>query len=292
MSLLQIENLNVVFRHRFSDKPVLRDICLQLERGEVCALVGESGAGKSMVAKSILGLLPQTARVRSGRIVFDGINLLSRRLVSKQNRRKLVGQRIALIPQDPMVSLNPVKKIGLQMSEFIRLHLNKNKAGARDLSLTLLQDVMINDAERVYDAYAHQLSGGMRQRVLIAMAFACKPDLIIADEPTTALDVTVQMQVLKLLRKLQQQNKTTILFVTHDLGVVSKIADRVVVMFDGRVVEDSTAQRIFNDAAHEYTRALLMATPRHDLPLRIVTPVPKSLIDRLRQETLAVDNAN
>jgi len=249
MSLLRIENLNVVFRQKFTDKPVLRNVSLQLDRGAVCALVGESGAGKSMVAKSILGLLPQTARVRSGSIVFDGVDLLSRRFAGGKNRRILTKRRIALIPQDPMQSLNPVRKIGMQMSEVIMLHLDKDKAAARDLSLSLLEDVMIKDPARVYDAYAHELSGGMRQRVLIAMAFSCKPDLIIADEPTTALDVTVQMQVLKMLRSLQQQNNTSILFVTHDLGVVSKIADRVVVLFDGRVLEDTTAQMLFQNAS-------------------------------------------
>jgi len=291
MSLLQIEKLDVAFRQRFSTTPVLRNVSLLIERGEVCALVGESGAGKSMVAKTILGLLPQSARVRGGSVIFDGIDLLSQRLFSKINRNKVIGQRIALIPQDPMVSLNPVKKIGIQMSELIGLHLGINKTAAHDIALSLLKDVMITDPERVLNAYAHELSGGMRQRVLIAMAFSCKPDLIIADEPTTALDVTVQLQVLKMLRLLQQRNNTAILFVTHDLGVVSKIADRVVVLFDGRVIENATAQQLFHSAGHEYTQALLNATPRYDLPTRSITPVSQTLIDRLQQETRLVDDA-
>lgn len=288
MSLLEIKDLNVVFRQRFTDKPVLRDITFTLQQGEVCALVGESGAGKSMVAKSILGLLPQTTRVRSGQILFEGKDLLHAR---SRARLKLLGKRIALIPQDPMLSLNPVRRIGVQMDEAIRLHLGERKDAARKASLALLNEVLIQDPTRVYNAYAHELSGGMRQRVLIAMAFSCGPELIIADEPTTALDVTVQMQVLKMLRAMQQRKNTAILFVTHDLGVVSKLSDRVVVLYDGRVIEDSPVQTIFDAPEHEYTAALLTATPRYDMPGRPIMPVPDELIQRLRQRTRILDDA-
>ncbi|MBX2884050.1 MAG: ABC transporter ATP-binding protein [Granulosicoccus sp.] len=288
MSLLEVNGLHVVFRQRFTDKPVLRDISFKLHQGEVCALVGESGAGKSMVAKSILGLLPETTRVRAGEIVFDGQDLLRTR---SRKRLQLFGKRIALIPQDPMVSLNPVRRIGVQMDEAIRLHLRHSKGAARNLSIELLKEVLINDPERVYDSYAHELSGGMRQRVLIAMAFSCGPDLIIADEPTTALDVTVQMQVLKMLRSLQLSKNTTILFVSHDLGVVSKVCDRVVVLYDGRIIEDAPVKKIFDSPEHEYTAALLRATPRYDKPGQAITPVPDELIQRLRQQTRSVDDA-
>ena len=288
MSLLQIENLNVVFRQRFSDKPVLRGVSLQVDRGDVCALVGESGAGKSMIAKAILGLLPASAKIRGGSIQFDGMGLLQKGSTRRKSNN-LIGHRIALIPQDPMVSLNPVRRIGVQMSDIIMLHLGESRAAARQQSLSLLEEVMIKEPERVYESYAHELSGGMRQRILIAMAFSCSPDLIIADEPTTALDVTVQMQVLKMLRSLQQKKNTAILFVTHDLGVVSKISDRVVVLYDGHVLEDSPVESLFNSPQHEYTRALLAATPRYDQPTRTVTPVPESVIDGLRHEKAAID---
>lgn len=287
MSILQISNLRVGFRSRFRTTPVLRGVNLSVSAGEVCAVVGESGAGKSMVAKAILGLLPDAARIQEGSIGFDGTDLLS---LAPQALSQLLGRRIALIPQDPMVSLNPVRRIGQQMCDAICLHLNLSKTAARQASLQLLQEVLIKDPERVFNAYAHELSGGMRQRVLIAMAFSCQPDLIIADEPTTALDVTVQMRVLLLLRTLQRQRKTAILFVTHDLGVVSKISDRVVVLYDGRVLEDSTASILFSSPVHAYTAALLEASPRYDQPDKPIVPVPASLISQLNAETQQLDN--
>jgi len=205
VSLLQISELCVGFKSAFKTTPVLRNVNLSICSGEVCALVGESGAGKSMVAKAILGLLPKAARIQQGEVWFDGSNLLTMR---PNARAKLLGRRIALIPQDPMVSLNPVRPIGKQMCDALCLHMGIDATAAREESLKLLDEVMINEPQRVFDSYAHELSGGMRQRVLIAMAFSCNPDLIIADEPTTALDVTVQKRVLFLLRRLQQKNQT------------------------------------------------------------------------------------
>ena len=286
MSILQVSDLRVGFRSGFHTTPVLRGVNLSVRTGEVCALVGESGAGKSMVAKTILGLLPDAARIQQGKVWFDGTDLLSLR---PRALSKLLGRRIALIPQDPMVSLNPVRRIGQQMCDAICLHMNVDRTVARQASLQLLTEVMIKDPERVIEAYAHELSGGMCQRVLIAMAFSCEPDLIIADEPTTALDVTVQMRVLLLLRSLQRQRKTTVLFVTHDLGVVSKISDRVVVLYDGRVLEDSPVDTLFTQPAHAYTAALLEASPRYDEPDKPIIPVPASLISQLSAETHQLD---
>jgi peptide/nickel transport system ATP-binding protein len=281
MSILKISDLRVEFKSGFHTIPVLRGVNLSVSAGEVCALVGESGAGKSMVAKAILGLLPDSARVQQGKIWFDDTDLLSLR---QRALSRLLGRRISLIPQDPMVSLNPVRRIGLQMCDAICLHLKVDRAAARQASLQLLDEVMINDPERVFESYAHELSGGMRQRVLIAMAFSCEPDLIIADEPTTALDVTVQMRV------LLRQKKTAVLFVTHDLGVVSKISDRVVVLYDGRVLEDSAVGTLFTKPTHAYTAALLEASPRYDRPDKPIMPVPKILISQLNAETQQLDS--
>ena len=286
MSILDIQNLRVAFVQGLTSTPVLRDVSLSIATGEVCGLVGESGAGKSMLAKSILGLLPSVARIQKGSVTFQHSDLLT---LKPRALSRIIGHKIALIPQDPMVSLNPVRRIGVQMCDALCLHMNLDRAQARRRSLELLEEVLIKDAERVFEAYAHELSGGMRQRVLIAMAFSCEPDLIIADEPTTALDVTVQMRVLLLLRALQKKRQTAILFVTHDLGVVSKICDRVVVMYDGRVLEDSPVEVLFNDPQHTYTAALLAATPRYDEPDRPIVPVPAVLTEQLTAQTIAMD---
>jgi len=282
MSLLAIHQLRV----DIDRSPILRDVSLGVADAEVCGLVGESGAGKSMVAKAILGLLPRSARIRGGEILFNGQDLVS---LSAAARRKLLGKDIALIPQDPIGSLNPVRRIGDQISDGLMLHLGISKSGAKQRALSLLADVLITDPERVYDAYSHALSGGMRQRVLIAMAFSCSPKLIIADEPTTALDVTVQKQVLRIIRSLQHKQGTSLLFVTHDLGVVAKICDRVVVLFDGRVLENTAATELFDTPGHPYTRALLNAMPRFDQPDKPLDPVPAAVIERLVADTAAFD---
>ncbi|MFK7855297.1 MAG: ABC transporter ATP-binding protein [Granulosicoccus sp.] len=289
MTILSITDLHVGFRSRFRTTPILRNVNLSVNQGEVCALVGESGAGKSMVAKTILGLLPQSARVQSGKVLFDGSDLLSLRPRALSN---LLGRRIALIPQDPMVSLNPVRRIGEQICDALCLHMKVDRSTARLASLALLDEVLIDDPERVFKSYAHELSGGMRQRVLIAMAFSCEPDLIIADEPTTALDVTVQMRVLLLLRAIQRRKRTAVLFVTHDLGVVSKISDRVVVLYEGRVLENSPVDKLFAEPTHAYTAALLAASPRYDKPDAPIAPVPASLLNQLSAETRQLDGVD
>jgi len=281
MSLLSIEDLSISIRQRRTSVQVLSSINLSVAAGEVCALVGESGAGKSMIAKAVLDLLPDAATINTGRIQFQGTDL---RALSPRQRLKLYGHDIALIPQDPMVSLNPVRRIQDQVVDGIRLHLGLSRKDALLQAGAALEEVLIRDPERVLNAYTHELSGGMRQRVLIAMAFASKPKLIIADEPTTALDVTVQRRVLSLIKLLQKKYDTAILFVSHDLGVVAKLCDRVVVMYGGHILEDSPTSELFAHPGHEYTKALLSATPRYDRPNIGVTPVPVDVLSRLHAE--------
>lgn len=281
MTLLTVELLNVAIKQQRRLTPVLSDISFAVQPGEICGLVGESGAGKSMIAKTVLGLLPEQARILSGSMSFDNVDLIN---ASRRQRMALYGREIALIPQDPMVALNPVRKISDQLCDGIRLHLGLSRYDAGKLAVKSLEDVLIRDPSTVMDSYAHQLSGGMRQRVLIAMAFSTRPRLIIADEPTTALDVTVQRRVLSLIKLLQEKNDTAILFVTHDLGVVAKLCDRVIVLFGGKILENAQATTIFSNPAHDYTRALLAATPRYDRPNAVINPVSESLLTSLRHD--------
>ena len=209
---------------------------------------------------------------------FDGRDITH---LPERERRRLMGRGLGLIPQDPMTSLNPAYRIGGQIADVLRLHLGMDRAAARARALELLDDVHIREPERVLRQYPHELSGGMRQRVLIAIAFACRPKLIVADEPTTALDVTVQRQVLALIKEMQAQEGASILFVTHDLGVVAKICDRVTVLHGGRVLEAGDTRRIVEAPQHDYTKALMAATPRHDRPGDLLRPVPEALTARL-----------
>ena len=286
MSLLDVVDLCVDLKSSRALQPVIRHVNFSMQPGQIVGLVGESGAGKSMIAKTILGLLPRTALIRQGQILFNGVDLLQLKLRSLS---LLLGRKIALIPQDPLGSLNPVRQIGVQLSEGIRTHLGVDTASAQRRSLELLEEVLITEPKRVYSAYSHELSGGMRQRILIAMAFSCEPELIIADEPTTALDVTVQRRVLSLIRNLQKKRDTSLLFVTHDLGVVAKICDSVVVLFDGRILEQSDVQALFTKPQHAYTTALIEAMPRYDQPDKPIKPISDSLIARLFDETRAMD---
>ena len=286
MSVLDIRNLSIDIGPGKQKTPVLRQVNLNIASGQVCGLVGESGAGKSMVAKTILGLLPGSAEIKSGSIHFYDRDLLT---MSSAQKRKLLSREIALIPQDPMISLNPVKRIGKQLGEGMQLHLGISKSAAERRALVLLEDVLIKEPKRVLESYAHELSGGMRQRILIAMAFSCEPQLIVADEPTTALDVTVQRKVLSLIQSLQQKSNTAMLFVSHDLGVVSKICDQVAVMFDGRIIEHCETGLLFQGNRHPYTQALLDATPRYDQPDKLINPVSKELLQQLVRETKEID---
>ena len=241
---------------------LLHGVSLDVAPGEVHGLVGMSGAGKSMIGRAVLGILPPSVRITAGSIRLDGRELVG--LSERAHRAALRG--LALIPQDPLSALNPSRRIGAQVTDVMRLRHGLSAASAEARALALLADVHIRDPARVLRCYPHELSGGMRQRVLIAAAFAAEPRLIVADEPTTALDVTVQKQILRLLRDLQRRHATAILFITHDLGVVAKLCNRVTVLRAGRVVEQAPVADIFARPRDEYTRALFAATPRYDRP--------------------------
>ncbi|MDE0716404.1 MAG: ABC transporter ATP-binding protein [Rhodospirillaceae bacterium] len=286
--ILSVRNLHLAVAGRHRDTPILRDVSLDIIPGEVHGLVGESGAGKTMIGKVILGIQPSRAVITGGSVRFDGRDITH---LQERERRSLMGRGLGLIPQDPMTSLNPAYRIGGQVADVLRLHLGMDRAAARARALELLDDVHIREPERVLRQYPHELSGGMRQRVLIAIAFACRPKLIVADEPTTALDVTVQRQVLALIKEMQAQEGASILFVTHDLGVVAKICDRVTVLHGGRVLEAGDTRRIVERPQHDYTKALMAATPRHDRPGDLLRPVPEALTARLNEEALAYDAA-
>ena len=284
--ILSVRNLHLAIAGRRRRTPILRGVSLDIAPGEVHGLVGESGAGKTMIGKVILGIQPSRAIVTGGSVLFDGRDIVH---LPERERRRLMGRGLGLIPQDPMTSLNPAGRIGGQIADVLRLHLGLDRAAARVRALDLLNDVHIREPERVLRRYPHELSGGMRQRVLIAIAFACRPKLIVADEPTTALDVTVQRQVLALIKEMQAQDGASILFVTHDLGVVAKTCDRVTVLHGGRVLEAGDTRAIVEAPQHDYTKALMAATPRHDRPGDLLQPVPEALTRRLNEEALAYD---
>jgi peptide/nickel transport system ATP-binding protein len=265
---------------------VLRAVSLTVEPGEVRALVGESGAGKTMIGKAVLGVLPPSVRVVEGSIRLEDIDL--GRLLPKQ-RRTLIGARTALIPQDPLTALNPSRRIGPQMTDRLVSILGWDGAKADARIRRLLDEVRIREPDRVLRCYPHELSGGMRQRVLIAAAFAAEPRLIVADEPTTALDVTVQKQTLRLIAEMQREHGTAILFVTHNLGVVAKISQKVSVLYAGKVVEEADVEVLFSAPRHPYTRALMAATPRYTDPLASLKPVDEAVLAGLASEIAAAD---
>ena len=259
-AILRIEGL----RTRFGAAAAVDGVDLELERGRTLGIVGESGCGKSVLSLSVMGLVPRPGRVAEGRVMLEGRDLL--RLPPAEMRRVRGGQ-VAMIFQEPMTSLNPVHSIGAQIVEAMRAHEPKGQGSARDLrerAIEALRRVRIPSPERRFEEYPHQLSGGMRQRVMIAMALACNPRVLIADEPTTALDVTVQAQILDLLRELQAETGMAIILITHDLGVVAEMADEVAVMYAGRVVERAPVAAVFDDPQHPYTIGLLGSVPRLD----------------------------
>ena len=249
-------------------------------------MVGESGAGKSTIAKALLGVLPHTVRLTQGEIIFDGQDL---RTQPQRALRQIFGDVITLIPQDPLTALNPGRRIELQLTDGLRMRRDMSWRQARERAIKLLDEVHIFDPERVMRSYPHELSGGMRQRVLIAAAFALEPKLIIADEPTTALDVTVQKQILRLIRGLQEAHRTAVVFVTHDLGVVAQICDRVTLLFAGTVIEAGKTAEVLETPTHPYTRALIAAGPRYDQPGVGLAPVPEDIIKALRADIVASD---
>jgi len=271
---------------RDGGRPILRRVSLSVGVGEVHGVVGESGAGKSTIAKAILGIVPSQVRLIGGRIDFEGRDLLT---LPHEELRGLLGRDIALIPQDPSTALNPSRRIDVQMTDGLRLKRGLSPRDARKRALNLLEEVQIRDPERVLNSYPHQLSGGMRQRVLIASAFGLEPKLVIADEPTTALDVTVQKQILRLIRALQERHGTSVLFISHDLGVVAKICDRLTVLYMGKVVEQGGTAGVLTAPRHAYTKALLAANPRYDRPDTGLEPTPPEVIAALRAEIAAFD---
>jgi ABC-type dipeptide/oligopeptide/nickel transport system ATPase component len=255
--LLDVRHLTVEFGAPGSGRPAVNDISFRIMPGETLGLVGESGSGKSMTAFSILRLLPPGGQITSGEILFDGRNLLS---LGDREMREVRGARISLIFQEPMTALNPVMRVGDQVAEALFVHGHSRPAAARQ-AVELLEAVHIPDAARRARDYPHQLSGGQRQRVMIAIALACKPPLVIADEPTTALDVTIQAQILDLLRELRTRFNLAYLIITHDFGVIAEMADRVAVMHEGRIVEEGPVRQILRAPAHPYTQRLLAAVP-------------------------------
>ena len=265
MSLLEVKNLHTYFKTKKGIVKAVNDVSYSLEAGKTLGIVGESGSGKSVSAMSIIKLLDGNGYIESGEITFNGRNILE---ASIKDLHHIRGNEISVIFQEPMTSLNPVFTIERQIGEVLRLHQNLGKKEAYAKAASLLADVKIPNPERVAKQYPFQLSGGMRQRVMIAMALACKPKLLIADEPTTALDVTIQAQILKLMNELKQQTGTSILFITHDLGVIHEMADEVAVMYCGQIVEKADAKTIFHNGvySHPYTEGLMISIPRLNTP--------------------------
>jgi len=260
--LLRIEGLRTVFRNSSGLIRAVDGIDLSVPRGRTLGIVGESGCGKSMLSLSIMRLVPPPGRIVEGRVLLEGRDLLQ---LSTAEMRQVRGGQIAMIFQEPMTSLNPVHPIGRQIVEAMRVHSPRESASAlKEQAIAALKRVRIPSPERRFDEYPHQLSGGMRQRVMIAMALACRPRLLIADEPTTALDVTVQAQILDLLRELQEETGMSIILITHDLGVVAEMADEVAVLYAGKVAERTSARALFEDPQHPYTLGLLGSVPRLD----------------------------
>lgn len=259
-NLLEISGLRTEFTTPGGVIKAVDGVSFTVSKGETLGIVGESGCGKSITSLSIMQLLPKrVGRVAAGEIRFEGKNLLT---ASRREMRQIRGNRIAMIFQEPMTSLNPVFKVGKQVSEAARYHLKIGKQEARRRVVEMLAKVGIPRPEKIFDQYPHQLSGGMRQRVMIAMAMVCNPSLLIADEPTTALDVTIQAQILDLMRDLQSKEGTSIMMITHDLGVVAEMCDRVVIMYAGQVVEETDVKTLFREPRHPYTRGLLASLPQ------------------------------
>jgi len=259
MSLLEVKNLKTYFATRKGEVRSVDDVSFTVDVGETLSLVGESGCGKSVTALSIMRLLASSGRVVGGEVLFEGRDLLK---LTAREMRAICGDDIAMIFQDPMTSLNPVLTVGEQIAEAIRLHRKVSKREAWNQAVEGMRDVAIPSAEMRAKSYPHEMSGGMRQRVMIAMALACDPKLLIADEPTTALDVTIQAQILDLLKELREKRNLALLLITHDLGVVAETADRVAVMYAGKIVEEASVTELFTRPRHPYTEGLLRAVPR------------------------------
>lgn len=276
--LLNIQNERLSFFTPAGEVKALNDVSIQMNEGDVLGIVGESGSGKSVTAYSIMQLLPQTGRIVGGTVEFNGHRIND---MTEKEMRKIRGNEVSIIFQDPMTSLNPVYTIGDQLMEAILLHTQKDEEQARERAIELLKLVGVNEPEKRLKQYPHEFSGGMRQRVMIAMALACEPDILIADEPTTALDVTIQAQILELMQSLQKELGMAIIMITHDLGVVASMCDEVIVMYAGKIVERGTVKEIFYNPCHEYTKGLLKSIPKIDKERKKLTPIEGNPVDLL-----------
>lgn len=265
-ALLHIENLKTVISSKDGKLVPVDGVDITIPKGKTVGIVGESGCGKSMTAMSVMGLLPNTTHIEEGKILFQDMDLTK---LNPKELRKITGDKISIIFQEPMTSLNPVIQVGKQVREAILLHEKVSKEEAKQRVIEIFRQVGIPEPERRYNAYPHQLSGGLRQRVMIGMAMVCNPDLLIADEPTTALDVTIEAQILHLMRQLQKDKGTSIMMITHNLGVVAEICDQVYVMYAGKVVESAEVHELFQNPKHPYTQGLLGALPKMDSRQRL-----------------------
>ena len=289
--ILSVKDLSVCFSLRGKSLHAIRGVSLDVYKGESLAIVGESGSGKSVLTKNFIGLLDKNGTIDKGEILFEGMDLA--KFKTEREWAKIRGKKIAMVMQDPMTSLNPLKTIGWQISEALILNRGMNHAQAKAETLNILKDVGISEPERRYKQYPHEFSGGMRQRVVIAIAVACSPEILICDEPTTALDVTIQAQILELLKDLKERYNLTIIFITHDLGVVANIADRVAVMYAGDIVETGMVREVFYDPRHPYTWALLSSLPQLGVKgqdLYSIKGTPPNLFNEIKGDAFAPRN--
>ena len=278
MALLEVNDLHTSFFTPAGEVKAVNGVSFYLDHGKVLGIVGESGSGKSVTAYSIMQILEKTGKITSGSIKYEGQELVG---IGEQGMKKIRGNKISIIFQDPMTSLNPTYTIGHQLMEAILLHTDRNKKQARERAVEMLRLVNINEPEKRMNQYPYEFSGGMRQRIMIAMALACEPDILIADEPTTALDVTIQAQILELMQSLQKELGMAIIMITHDLGVVAQMCDEVIVMYAGSICEQGTADEIFYNPKHEYTKGLMRSIPTVDNDGERLEPITGTPIDLL-----------
>ncbi len=289
--ILSAKDIEIEFTLRGRKLKPIRKCSLDLYEGETLAIVGESGSGKSVFTKSFIGMLDNNGGIKSGSIMFEGVDIA--KYTKESDWLKIRGKKIAMVFQDPMTSLNPLKVIGEQIREVIELHQGIKGEESKELAIQMLEKVGITDPRNRYNQYPHQFSGGMRQRVVIAIAAACYPQILICDEPTTALDVTIQAQILDLIRNLQKEMGMTVIYITHDLGVVANVADRVAVMYAGEIVEVGKVDEIFYDAQHPYTWALLSSLPQLGVkgePLATIDGTPPNLYNEIKGDAFAPRN--
>ena len=278
MALLEVNDLHTSFFTPAGEVKAVNGVSFYLDHGKVLGIVGESGSGKSVTAYSIMQILEKTGKITSGSIKYEGQELVG---IGEQGMKKIRGNKISIIFQDPMTSLNPTYTIGHQLMEAILLHTDRNKKQARERAVEMLRLVNINEPEKRMDQYPYEFSGGMRQRIMIAMALACEPDILIADEPTTALDVTIQAQILELMQSRQKELGMAIIMITHDLGVVAQMCDEVIVMYAGSICEQGSADEIFYNPKHEYTKGLIRSIPTVDNDGQKLEPIAGTPIDLL-----------